>query len=81
MNDPLGLYSYLIKALHCVGAEERARSHWVMDAEWLQDIMRLADDRGVPLWTPTWNLGAPDLLFGKPIEIRKGGGAPHLELA
>ena len=78
--DPLGLFDYLVEALGCVPPEERRRSHWVMDGEWLSDILRLTDRQGFPLWVPSFSLTAPQLLFGLPIEIRKGAGAPHLEV-
>ena len=78
--DPLGLLDYLFGALGCVEPEERGRSHWVMDGEWLLEILKLTDSGGRPLWVPSWSLDAPQRLLGLPIEIRKGSGAPHLEL-
>ena len=78
MNDPLGLFGYLFEALGCVQPEERSRSHWVMDGEWLGEILKLTDSDGRPLWVPSFSLDAPEQLLGLPIEIRKGAGAPHL---
>ena len=76
--EPLGLFDYLLDALYCVRADERWRARWVMDGEWLTDIQQVADRHGRPLWAPSFG-PAPQMLFGLPVVIREGGGAPHLE--
>lgn len=81
MNDPLGLYPYLVEAVYCTPAEERQGARWVMDPEWLRDIQCLADDQHRPLWQPSFAVSGPDLLMGYPVELREGAGAPHLETA
>lgn len=50
---------------------ERRASRWVMDPEWLPDL-RAIDTHG-----PEW----PETLLDLPLDIRKGGGPPHLEPA
>jgi hypothetical protein len=50
---------------------QRRASRWVMDPEWLPDL-RAIDTAG-----PAW----PETLLGLPLDIREGGGPPHLEPA
>ena len=56
-------------------ADERRRSHWVMDPEWLNDV-RMLDSRSF------WHgpVQQPETLLGLPMKFRKGAGPPHLEL-
>jgi HK97 family phage major capsid protein len=55
------------------------RGHWVMDAEWLREVLQLTGSDGGSLWQPTSSLAFPQSLLGRPVEIRKGSGPPHLE--
>jgi HK97 family phage major capsid protein len=79
--EPLGpdLYAHLVDTLYSVPAPARRCSRWVMNAEWMGEIRKMTGADGRPLWAP-----ASDdlrLLFGLPVEIRDGGGVPHLEAA
>jgi HK97 family phage major capsid protein len=80
MTDTLSdeLRGYLLDALTCrdPGWE---RCHWVMSLEWFLDVRRVTDPTGRPLYEPSFSLTGPTLLLGLPVEIRKDGGAPHLE--
>ncbi len=53
-------------------------SRWVMSLEWLNEVRKLDDSRG-GLHRPGPAISAPEFLLGIPIEIREGGGPPHLE--
>lgn len=57
----------------------RRDSHWVMSGEWLTEIRRIEDGAGRPLFQPSWTIDAPQTLLGIPVEVRDGGGVPHLE--
>jgi hypothetical protein len=64
-----------------VPAAERARSHWVMSAEWLNEVRQadLASQHGM-YWTGLGrDWAAPETLLGLPVEVREDGGVPHLE--
>jgi hypothetical protein len=58
-----------------VAPEMRRRSRWIMSPDWLDDI-RALDDGGNFWWEPS---EGPALLLGLPVEMRRQGGAPHLE--
>ncbi len=81
MQDTLSgdLYAHLLESIYVHEPEARQGAHWVMNAEWLAESRKITDARGVPVWTPAMSPGGPQILLGFPIEVRKDGGAPHLE--
>jgi HK97 family phage major capsid protein len=52
---------------------------WVMSLEWFNEVRRLDDSAGHSLYEPGLKVSEPVYLLGMPIEIRDGGGVPHLE--
>lgn len=81
MQDTLSgdLYAYLVEAIYVHEPEARQGAHWVMNPEWLSECRQMTDGEGFPVWHPSMSLAGPDVLLGFPIEVRKDGGAPHLE--
>lgn len=73
------LRDYLLKALDCVSGERGRGQCWVMNPEWLNEVRRVSDSGGRPLWQPSIPLGSLDALFGMPVVVKDDGGAPHLE--
>jgi hypothetical protein len=69
------LRRHLHEALYAVDARGRRSSHWVMSAEWWNEVRKL-NHPGV--W-PSRYPGEPRLLLSLPVEVRDGGGVPHLE--
>lgn len=57
--------------------DERRASHWVMDPEWLSDVLELDNTSafGMPRLRP------PTHIYGLPFGFRNGAGPPHLEPA
>jgi HK97 family phage major capsid protein len=77
------LYRSLIDSLYAVPPEQRRLPgmRWVMNDEWWHEVRRMSDSSGRPLFEPALLVGGPDLLLGKPVEVRPDGGVPHLETA
>jgi len=67
------LRDHIFKVYRETPVAERRASRWVMDPEWLPDL-RAIDPHSPWVWWPT-------TLLDLPLEIRKGGGPPHLEPA
>ena len=72
---------YLIQATTWLPVEQRKGAHWVMSDEWYLEVLALTDSCGYPLLhfphRPTGDL----YVYGYPITIREGAGAPILEAA
>ena len=58
----------------------RQGAHWVMNTEWLLECRKVTDSSGYPVFIPSFSLNGPQLILGFPVEVRKDGGVPHLEL-
>jgi hypothetical protein len=74
--DSLGpaLRDYLIGTMYTMPAQERRSAHWVMSAEWFYECRKLAD-----VLPPPGTPGDQLVMYGLPVEIRDGAGAPQLE--
>ena len=67
------LVTSVYEAFSAVPPAERRLSHWVMNPEWRNELRKVTDGQGLPLWP------ASDLLLGLPCVIADDGGVPHLE--
>jgi HK97 family phage major capsid protein len=75
------LRRFLLTEIYSHKAADRLHARWVMNGEWALECRKLASDSGgSPWWTPPVNPDALSALFGFPVEVRKDGGVPHLEL-
>ena len=55
----------------------RPGDRWVMDAAWRDEVRELEGHCGDALLIPSRD--GREFLFGYPVEVRAGGGVPHLE--
>ena len=78
---PLGeeVIRHLFATMDMTPAAERRASCWVMSTEWFNEVRRVADSMGRTAYAPPPGLGCVEQLLGLPIEVRDGGGVPHLE--
>jgi HK97 family phage major capsid protein len=81
--DSLGddLRRYLYASWYAIDPDARLAAQWVMSTEWWLEVCKLRDAQGHALvWAPaaTMRFAAP-VILGRPVEIRDGGGVPHLE--
>lgn len=53
---------------------------WVMSGEWFTDVIHLTLPSGHPLFMPPRDVTEPFFVYGYPVEIRTGSGAPTLEV-
>lgn len=74
------LQRHFYECLYAVAPAERGSSHWVMTADWYLECRKMASGY---LPTVLWNPATSSelVLLGIPVQIRDGGGPPHLEPA
>jgi hypothetical protein len=75
MTDLAALREHIFRVEAGTAADERRRSHWVMDPRWLRVLRMLDDGSGFWLEVP----GGPQHILGLPLQLRDGAGLPHLE--
>lgn len=73
------LRTLLMGAYHGVDPEVRQRSQWVMDLESFISLRDVLDPGGHPIWAPSMVINGPQYILGLPVDVRIGGGKPHLE--
>ena len=73
--EPLGpdLRKHLMDEYTGTSWPQRRASHWVMNAEWWDEVTDMARAMGEN--PPPW----PRTLLGLPVKVRADGGVPHLE--
>ena len=55
-----------------------AGDRWVMDDESFRSVIAACKREGV-IYPPDYEPGPQDRLFGLPVDVREGAGAPHVE--
>jgi HK97 family phage major capsid protein len=62
-------YADLVDLLYSVIAPYRSSrsAYWLMKDQTVGTLRKIVDTTGQPIWQPSMQLGAPDLLLGKPI--------------
>lgn len=73
------LRRHLYESLYAVTPGERLGARWVMSGEWWRECRKMVGADGRVLWEPSWKHASSDVLLGLPVEVRDGGGTPHLE--
>jgi hypothetical protein len=76
LSDDLRYHLYA--SLAAVAPRWRTGAHWVMTPEWWDECLRI--DSAQPHLRMSMPF-APTVLLGLRVEIRDGGGPPHLEPA